>query len=200
MNVPQSRRYIIFLDLPRVVQDKIDKVKKRLGSQSIKKWPAHITLKYDEEFLVAKAELSRMVRQFYKQVPKITVTLGAPTIVFVEKNDGWNINLPVLNKKEVSQVTKSFSKKIEPFIRKDVVGSMLSTRWEQSKSFAPHVSLKGGIGKKTAKEPYEKAQVQNFHLSFPVTFQCNSVTLAEWKNNKWSKVLRVKLKSDAVNA
>jgi 2'-5' RNA ligase len=199
MILNHSKRYIIFLDLPRVVERKIDAVRKNLGSKSIKKWPAHITLKYDEEFFLTKKEFSALVRKFYKNVPEIFLTLGSPEIVFIKKKNGWNINLPVLNKSRIVGFVTKFSKKIEPFIRKDVKGSMKSTHWEQGKSFIPHVSLKGGTGKTLAKKMYEKAKKENFTLNFPVKLRCKSVTLAAWENNKWCKVLRFKLKESNSN-
>lgn len=188
-----STRYIVFLDLPGDIQSKIDLVKKKYSPNSLKKWPSHITFKYDEDYSLSQEQIKKMVENFFREIPPLKLTLDKLAIDFLRQTDGWNICIPVKNEAALRKMVKKFSKKMELFADLKSPGTLSSTKWEQSKNFKLHVSIKGGLGKVTGQKLYREVLKEDFHIDFPIDIECRSITLARWRNKKWEKICCIKL-------
>lgn len=195
-----SKRYIIFLDLPKNIQGKIDLVKKKYSPNGFKKWPSHITFKYDEDYLLSQEEIIDMVKNFFSKITVLKLTLDKPVISFLKQTGGWNICIPVKNETTLKKIVRTFSKKVELFIDLKSPETLVSTKWEQSRDFSPHISIKGGLGRVPGQTLYKEVLKENFHIDFPINIECYSVTLAKWKNKKWGKVCRIKLHNKNTDA
>ena len=188
-----SGKYIIFLDLHLNIQSKISRVKKKYSPNSFKRWPAHITLKYEEYYLISQPEIIEIVRNFFSKIPILKLTLDKPVISFLKQAEGWNINIPVKIEGTLRKLTKKLSKKMEPFIDINAPGAVVSTKWEQSNDFSPHISINGGLDSKLGRQTYLEVINENFQIDFPLNIECQSMTLAKWENKKWRRVSRIKL-------
>ena len=180
----------------------IDKVKSKY-SKSVKKWPAHITLKQDEDFNIKSDKIANMLEESLKNECCIDAEVHKPEINYkvltlrLLNNSGWNIYLPVKSKSLTILIQKT-SKKLEPFIDTDSSRAFNSTKWEQSKEFYSHISIKGGKNREEGQKLLEKIINENFGLSFPLKMRCCSVILANWDSGKWRGIKTIRLKSKNV--
>jgi 2'-5' RNA ligase len=191
MPLNTNKRYIVFLDLPKDIASKIDKVKSKYR-HSPKRYPAHITLKQDEDFLINADEICGIVHDQIKNQKQFNVKLGKPQIM---PNDwGWNIYLPVKSK-GLNELVKKISKSLEKFIDPKGFHAFLSTKWEQSNNFYGHISIKGGDKEDDHKNLLAKIKKEKFGFTFPKNIVCDTITVANLKNNKWEKVKSFNLKN-----
>lgn len=185
-----DKTYIVFLDLPQRIVFLIDKVRGKY-SKSVKKWPAHITLKQDEDFKIESEKIVGILDKSLRNESCIEAGINKPKINY---NDlGWNIYLPVKSRK-LNKLIQKISKRLEPFIDANSPRAFISTKWEQSKEFYSHISIKGGKNKKGEKKILSKIINENFGFELPLKIKCCSVTLTNWDNGKWRKIKTIKLK------
>jgi len=186
-----DRTYIVFLELPRDISEKIDIVRSKYSS-SYKKYPAHITLKQDEDYLIPSDEICRIVYKQIKSYVLLNVKIKSPAIAVSEA--GWNIYLPARSD-DLRKLTKKISKSLENYIDPKSPRAFLSTKWEQSDKFYAHISIKGGNIKVDPKDILAKIKKDKFGFDFPKAVTCKTVTIANWQGNKWEKVKSFNLKN-----
>lgn len=177
MPTNNSKTYIIFLDLPKDTEQAIDVIRKKYAPDSFKKWKAHFTLKYDEDF-ANEPRLIKLVGDFCSKLRPIELELGK---IKINRNKGWNIYVEVTKKSELIRIIHKLSKTISP----------LTNHWELSRIFYPHISLKGGRTPNDANKFIEKIAQEK--ISYPKKFLCRSITLARWEKDHWQKVKTFKL-------
>lgn len=91
----------------------------------------------------------------------------------------------------VRKTVKRLSKLLEPFVNPTNPESLESIRWEQSKNYYPHISIKGGFALNKAEDYFHL--IQSEKLKLPKLILCKTVTLAHWKKNHWGKVATIEL-------
>lgn len=182
-----TKTYIVFLDLPIQVSSKIDLVKNKYNPKNLKKWRAHLTLKYEKKLLISSEEkLLRILNEFAQHQKPIKLKIGDLKIN-KQKNLGWNIYLRIKNP-EIKEIMQELSRKIETCIH----GGFKSNRWEQSNKYYSHISIKGGKDLKDSINFYNLIKLENFNFPNPIV--CKTITLACWDNNRWKKVRTFELK------
>lgn len=190
MSSYSKKTFIIFLDLPRRVQALVDNIRKKYSPNAHKKWHSHITLKQDEDYNLTILDLIKAIDFLLKKEKIISIKIHKPKIIY--SNRGWNIYMPVTSPK-LRQLIRRVSKKLERYIDPYSPNAFNSTRWEQSKEYYPHISLKGGVDKDEAVRTYNLLSKENFRLIFPFKTKCRTITLAKWDRDKWIKVKTYKL-------
>lgn len=181
------KTYIVFLDLPIEVSSRIDLVRNKYNPKNLKKWRAHLTLKYEEKLLISSEEkLFRILNEFAQHQKPIKLKIGDLKIN-KQKNMGWNIYLTIENPK-IKEIVQDLSRKIEIYI----YGEFKPNRWEQSNKYYSHISIKGGKDLKDSTNFYNLIKLENFN--FPNSIVCRTITLACWDNDHWKKVRTFKLK------
>jgi len=183
--------HIVFLDLPKDIAFKIDKIRSKY-SHSYKKYPAHITLKQDEDFIIKAKEICAIVYENIKNQRPLSIELKSPNVLI--NKSGWNIYLPVKSK-NLANLVKKISKALQDFIDPKSPRAFLSTKWEQSDKFYTHVSIKGGRKTEDHRDLLEKIKKEKFDFNFPQNIKCDEITVANWQNSKWKKIKTFKLKN-----
>jgi len=178
-----KKTYIVFLDLPKNVVSEIDFVKKKYGSSSLKKWPAHLTLKYEEELIINPDILLQIMSEFAQAQQPIQLKIG--NLKVNRQKNGWNIYLAIENK-EYQDIVKELNQKLKPYVNKASKNAFHSTNWEQSKNYYPHISIKGGSKLKDLSKVFDLVKLED--LNFPETIECCSFTVAFWDKDRWKKV------------
>lgn len=179
-----NKTYIVFFDLPKDIASKLDKIKSNYSS-SRKKYPAHITLKQDEDYIINADEICKIVYNQINNQTFLNVKLKRPEIA--RNKEGWNIHIPV-ESTELNQLVKKMSKALEDYIDPNSPRAGLSTKWEQSNKYYSHISIKGGGAKTDPKLIFKKIKNEEFGFSFPEVIDCNTITVANWQNHKWHKI------------
>ena len=174
-----SKTYIIFLDLPKDTEQAIDVIRKKYSPNSFKKWKAHFTLKYDEDF-ANEPRLIKLVGDFCSKLKPVELELGK---IKTNRNKGWNIYIEVIREPELIRTIHKLAKTISP----------LTNHWELSRKFYPHISLKGGLDPAEADRFLKKFSQEK--LIYPNKIRCRSITLARWENDYWRKVKTFKLRN-----
>lgn len=178
MSKKNSKTYIIFLDLPKDIEQKIDLIRKKYSPNSYKKWKAHFTLKYDEELNIDESRLIKLIADFCSKLKPVELKLGN---IKVHHNKGWNIYIEVINTPELIGVIQKLSQTLSSSLNK----------WELSDKFYPHISLKGGINPEEGEIFFQK--ITSGKLNLPTKILCSSVTLAQWNRDRWKKVKTFRL-------
>ena len=169
----KSTTYVVFLDLPKDVEQKIDFLRKKYSPNSYKKWKAHFTLKYDEDLIISESRLLKLIEDFCSKLKPIELELGK---IKIHRDRGWNIYIEVVKQLEIISIIRKLSKTISPLVNK----------WELSDKFYPHISIKGGKNLDEADKFLEKIAQEK--ISYPNKILCRSITLARWENDHWKKV------------
>lgn len=174
-----EKTYIVFLDLPKDVEQKIDLIRKKYSPSSYKKWKAHFTLKYDEELIIDELHLIKLIADFCSKLKPIELELGK---IKIHQDKGWNIYIDVIKKPELIRVVQKLSKTLSSSIDK----------WELSDKYYPHISLKGGLDSDEADRFLKKFAQEK--LIYPNKILCRSITLARWEKDHWYNVKTFRLK------
>lgn len=188
-----DKTYIVFLDLPLEIQEKIDSIRKKYGSGGHEKWPSHITFKQDEDFLLTDEKIIDLASGLLKTVSPVKVRLDGPKISYFD-DGSWNIYIGISDDDYLKDEIKKFSKAIEQYVDTQSPKVLGSTRWEQSDDFYSHISLKGGSIKEEGEAIFNEIKMENFNIQFPTLVVCKSVTLAKWNLDHWEKVICLDLK------
>ena len=179
-----DKTYIVFLDLPLKIAVKIDRIRSRY-SDGFKKYPAHITLKQDEDFLVTGDQIGQIVETQIKDQQALKVRLKRPVII--RNKIGWNIYLPI-ESDDLQQRVRRISRALENFIDPDSPRAFLSTKWEQSSDFYAHVSIKGGGLETDPTDLLARIQKEDFDIDFSKEIVCNTITVANWQTDRWQQI------------
>lgn len=172
------KTYIVFLDLPKDVECKIDIIRRKYSPNNYKKWKAHFTLKYEEKLNINRSRLIKLVNDFCSRLKPIELELGK---IKLHKNNGWNIHVEVSKEPKLITIIHDLSKKL----------SSSPKQWQLTDKFYPHISLKGGIDAEEGKTFFRK--IISEKLNLPTKISCSSITLARWDRNRWQKVKTFKL-------
>lgn len=186
-----DKTYIVFLDLPQEIVLKLDKIRSKYSS-SYKKYPAHITLKQDEDFLISSDEICQIVEDQTKNQKAFKIKLKNPEVAW--NKIGWNIHLPV-ESSDLNKIVKQVSLALEKYIDLNSPRALLSTKWEQSGDFYIHISIKGGGLEIDPTDLLARIQKENFDLDFSKKIICDTITVANWKTDKWQKIKSFKLQN-----
>jgi len=188
-----NKTFIVFLDLPKEIEESIDSVRKKYSIKNTKKWRAHITFKQDEDFIIDETKLAQIVIDFFKDIPSIKLKLLGPKINYFN-NGSWNIFIALSDNTFLKQKIKEFSRIAEQYVDLNSNRALSSTKWEQSDDFFVHISLKGGLEKEEGEKIFNQVNNENFEIEFPVVINCESITLANWEIDHWHKIINIPLK------
>jgi len=191
MSSYNKKTHIVFLDLPDQISQKIDLMREKYSNSGLS-YKAHLTLKQDEDFLISDKKIVEIVSDVLSNQESIRLTISQAS--YNENKTGWNIFLPVRSKIIVKLVS-DLSKALEPYIDPDSPRSFLSTKWEQSDKFYPHISIKGTAKKSDFKKIFREIKKSRFNLGYPVKVTCSQVTIAKWNRDKWEKIITITLKN-----
>lgn len=186
-----NKTYIVFLDLPKDIVLKLDKIRSKYSS-SYKKYPAHITLKQDEDFLISSDEICQIVEDQIKNQKVFKIKLKSPEVAW--NKIGWNIHLPV-ESSDLNKIVKQVSLALEKSIDPNSPRAYLSTKWEQSNDFYIHISIKGGGSKIDPTDLLARIKEENFDLDFSKAIICDTITVANWQKDKWQNIKSFKLQN-----
>jgi len=92
---------------------------------------------------------------------------------------------------KLEKVIKDFSKFCEPFIDKKSPNALVSTKWEQSKKFFPHITIAIGQGKQNGKKIYQQILSHGYTLNTSIS--CNSIRINQWKKDHWKIIHKIQL-------
>jgi 2'-5' RNA ligase len=184
-----DKTHILFLDIPIEIASKIDLIRKKYSNSNLK-YSAHITLKQDEDFTISSKKIFKLVSNELKNTPALEITLR--DIAYIKNNYGYNIYLSVKNN-HIESLTRKVSKALEQYIEKKSPRALLSTHWEQSEKYYPHVSIKGTDDKEEFLKLYPSIKRESDQLNLPLKFNCDTVSIAMWSKNKWNVKHSIKL-------
>jgi len=191
MSSYNKKTHIVFLDLPDQISQKIDLMREKYSNSGLS-YKAHLTLKQDEDFLISDEKIIKIVSDVLSNRRPVQLTINPPS--YNENKTGWNIFLPV-RPKAIAKLVSDLSKALEPHIDPDSPRSFLSTKWEQSDKFYPHISIKGTAKKSDFKKIFREIKNSAFNSQYPAKVICNQVTIAKWNRNKWEKIAAITLKN-----
>ena len=186
-----NKTYIVFLDLPKDIIFKLDKIRSKYSS-SYKKYPAHITLKQDEDFLISSNEICHIVESKITNQKAFKIRLKSPEVAW--NKIGWNIHLPV-ESSDLNKIVKQVSFALEKYIDLNSPRALLSTKWEQLDDFYIHISIKGGGLEIDPTDLLARINKENFDLDFSKEIVCDTITVANWQTDKWQKIKSLKLQN-----
>jgi 2'-5' RNA ligase len=182
--------FIVFLELPENISRQIDKVRSRYSNL---KYKAHITLKQDEDFLIDGDKIARIVADAVVGHGPIEMTVRPCS--YHRNKQGWNIYLPV-ESDDLRCLIKKASQALESRIDPKSPRAFLSTKWEQSRDFYMHISLKGTSKAEEFTTLFNKMRKDLLGLDLPDAIMCDSITIAQWNTrySKWQKVKTIHLR------
>lgn len=192
MSSYNDKTYIVFLDLPKNIQEKIDLVRSKYNDSGHKKWHSHVTFKQDEDFLLTEDKAIKLIKDFFNDVAPIKIGLDGLKIKYFN-NEGWNIFIAISDNIYFRKKVKQLSLIMEQCVDLSSKNALESTKWEQGDNFYPHVSLRGGLIKAEGKRIFEQIALENFDMMFPIKVICRSVTLARWNIDHWQEIVRIEL-------
>jgi len=185
-----NKTYIVFLDLPEQVSTEIDKIRQKYTPKNFKKWKAHITLKQDEDYLANQEEIKKIVSGFSKTMKPVVFEFNGIQMSEL-KGVGCNIYISIKDNPLLIENIKRLSQSMETVIDPDSPKAFGSTRWEQSKDFYPHISLKGTADINKGEVLLKEIRSEKIILNPKVI--CQTITLANWKDDHWEPVATYKL-------
>jgi 2'-5' RNA ligase len=191
MSTYTEKTHIVFLDIPDRISRKIDLIRERYSNSKLP-YKTHLTLKQDEDFLIDDKKIVNIVSGTLINQGPIRVKISK--VNYKKNKQGWNIFFPAKSKSLV-QLVSDLSKILEPFIDQNSPRAFLSTKWERSDRFYPHISIRGTSDKVKFAELFQKIQNERFNLELPLTFLCDHVTVAKWNSDKWKKIKTIKLQN-----
>ncbi len=191
MSIYTEKTHIVFLDIPDQISRKIDLIRERYSNTKLP-YRAHITLKQGEDFLIDDQKIVEIASKAMINQGPIRVKISK--VSYKKNKQGWNIFFPVTSELLVRFVC-DLSKALEPFIDQNSPRAFLSTKWEQSDEFYPHISIKGTSDKAEFTDLFQKIQNEKFNLELPLTFLCDHVTVAKWDRDKWKEIKTIKLQN-----
>jgi hypothetical protein len=155
------------------------------NSPGIKRWKAHITLKSEEDYIIEEEALKNILMEMVQTVHPIPLQVHTIQIHDDPENH-WNIYLSVEG--EILPVlTRKISKRFEKFVDTASPRSLQGTYWEQSNDYYPHMSIIDGHGMKEGKKLLHC--IQQEAISLPRRIVCRSITLAQWEDTHWRKII-----------
>jgi 2'-5' RNA ligase len=191
MSTYTEKTYIVFLDIPDQISRKIDLIRERYSNTKLP-YRAHLTLKQDEDFLIDDKKIVKIVSKTLMKQGPIRVRISK--VNYKKNKQGWNFFFPVKSKL-LARIVYDLSKTLEPFIDRNSPRAFISTKWEQSDEFYPHISIKGTSDKAEFTDLFQKIQNEKFNLELPLTFLCDHVTVAKWDRDKWKEIKTIKLQN-----
>lgn len=191
MSTYTEKTHIVFLDIPDRISRKIDLIRERYSNTKLP-YRAHLTLKQDEDFLIDDQKIVEIVSKSMINQGPIKVRIGK--VSYKKNKQGWNIFFPVTSEL-LTRLVCDLSKALEPFIDQNSPRAFLSTNWEQSDEFYPHISIQGTSDKVKFTDLFQEIQNEKFNLELPLTFLCDHVTVAKWDRDKWKEIKTIKLQN-----
>lgn len=186
-----EKTYIIFLDLPSRLQLSLDFLRSELSKSNLV-YPAHITIKQDEDYRVNIKQFIKIVTGIILKYNAFQIKIDKPAS---KKSDlGWNVYLPVRSP-ELRSLTLELCEILKPLIDTNSPRALLSTNWEQSEEHFSHISIKGTSDEDKHRELISKINNYEFNISFPYKCVCSTVTIAVWHNNAWQVMKKLRLKN-----
>ena len=184
-----NKTKIVFLDLPKKTQENIDEVRKIYNPNGIKRTIAHITFKQDEDFLIENSKLIELIKSQTKTIEPFILKMDGIKLHY--DNDNFIVFVSVKKNKRLCQEIAKISKFFEPFIDKKSPNALLSTHWEQSKEFFPHITIITGKGEKEGKSMYN--QIISHKIDFKEEITCSTLSISEWDKNHRKTIHQIKL-------
>lgn len=180
---------IIFLDLPKKVQEEIDKIRAIFNPHGVKRGLAHVTFKQDEDFLIGNDQLMEIVEKETRSLTPFVLEMDGIRIKYDE--DHFTIFVAFKSNSILNAAVADLSKILAPYVDVRSPGALKSTYWEQSVDFFAHVTIVTGKGEKEGKDLYNKIASQDFEAKGEIV--CDSLSILEWNTDHWKMIGHVDL-------
>jgi len=179
---------IIFLDLPKDIQEQVDDIRKLFNPDAVRRGIAHITFKQDEDYLVRNEKIIEVI-----EAQRISPFFLKMDGIKIRHDNGHFVIFVSFEKhSDLYNAIAKLSKNLESFIDNKALDALYSTRWEQSKDFFPHITIVSGKDENNKGENLYN-EIASTGFDPREIIRCNSLRLCEWDTDHWKMIHHIDL-------